>query len=71
MKAVWAPRQSIVRPVWARSLDQFNARDIRESYGDNLKQFLCGRRNIGTDPDNMFVNNWLQDVFLKGTEECD
>ena len=54
------------RPHWAKqyqNLPGIGAR-LRAVYGENLKTFLRIRNEAGVDPDNIFVNSFLEDLLF-------
>jgi FAD/FMN-containing dehydrogenase len=52
------------RPHWAKEARQLSADAMREAYGEHLRRFLDIRDALGVDPKNMFVNDYLEAVFL-------
>ncbi|XP_013410928.1 uncharacterized protein LOC106174082 [Lingula anatina] len=56
------------RPTWPR-LIQMYGKDLREEVWDSypVDKFICARQRARLDPDNMFVNQFLEDIFYKDT----
>jgi hypothetical protein len=61
------------RPHWAKAFQYTpNAVPaIREAFGSQLIEFLKVRKEIGVDPDNLFVNDVLAELFgLSSQADC-
>ena len=56
------------RPHWAKEARQFPVSLMREKYGSGLDAFVEVRDRLGVDPDDMFVNDYLQAVFFDSKE---
>lgn len=52
------------RPHWAKEARQLPLSAMREAYGEHLQRFLTMRDALGIDPNNMFVNDYLEALFL-------
>jgi len=52
------------RPHWAKEARQFSPALMREAYGEDLRRFLRIRDDLGVDARNMFVNDYLEEVFF-------
>src|ERR1051326_2758659 len=52
------------RPHWAKEARQLSASAMRDAYGEQLRQFIDVRDALGVDPTNLFVNDYLEAVFL-------
>jgi hypothetical protein len=65
LAAAWMKELPNGRPHWAKAF-QFTPNAvpvIRESFGSQLHDFLSVRKQIGVDPDNLFVNEVLAELF--------
>ncbi|MEI7771806.1 MAG: FAD-binding protein [Chloroflexales bacterium] len=56
------------RPHWAKQYQDLPqiAGTLRAVYGENLETFLRIRTEEGVDPDNIFVNPFLEDLLFRG-----
>jgi hypothetical protein len=54
------------RPHWAKEARQFPPAAMRAAYGDALKDFLEIRDRLDADKYGLFVNDYLESVFLPG-----
>ena len=54
------------RPHWAKQYQNLPgiASTLRAVYGENLETFLRIRKEAGVDPDNLFVNSFLEDLLF-------
>lgn len=52
------------RPHWAKEVRQFRPMAMRVAYGDHLRRFIEIRDSLGIDSGNMFVNDYLSEVFF-------
>ena len=54
------------RPHWAKQYQDLPniARTLRAVYGENLETFLRIRKEAEVDPDNIFVNPFLEDLLF-------
>lgn len=65
LAAAWMKELPKARPHWAKAF-QFTPNAIpviRESFSSQLEEFLEVRRQIDVDPDNLFVNDMLAELF--------
>ena len=55
------------RPHWAKEFQHIPdvIQHIKTSYGENIARFNQIKNQLQVDPDNMFVNRALEEIFLK------
>jgi hypothetical protein len=55
------------RPHWAKEFQHIPdvIQHIKTSYGENITRFNQIKNQLQVDPDNMFVNRTLEEIFLK------
>jgi hypothetical protein len=55
------------RPHWAKEFQHIPdvIQHIKTSYGENIARFNQIKNQLQVDPDNMFVNRTLEEIFLK------
>lgn len=65
LSAAWMRELPNARPHWAKAF-QFMPKAVpmlKEAFGPQLQEFLDVRRTLGVDPDNLFVNDTLGELF--------
>jgi hypothetical protein len=61
------------RPHWAKQYQNLPgiASKLRAVYGENLETFLRIRSEENVDPDNLFVNSFLEDLLISDPVRAD
>jgi hypothetical protein len=61
------------RPHWAKQYQNLPgiAGTLRAVYGENLETFLRIRKEEGVDPEDIFVNSFLEDLLFRDPSHAD